>query len=236
MTTPTEGFINGLTQKPPVTSAKISGSEKSADKESVAVTAGIPESALRDIGLHEQITAIHHRVGQRLLSDSTLTESDFYSIDKLEAHLSEIRHVAVSIFVFDGNKLLLQRRAESKYHSAGLWANTVCSHPRWQESADQCASRRLNEELGWAVPLFPFGAIDYSARVGDLFENEHVHCFYGRFNHLHDVSDFNTLEVGAVQWMSIPEILQAIQKRPEAFTEWFKIYMTEHRHMIESIV
>ena len=196
----------------------------------------IPESAKKDIGLHEKITAIRCSAGRSQLSAGSLTDSDFYAIDKLEAHLSKIRHVAVSIFIFDGCKLLLQRRADSKYHSAGLWANTVCSHPRWQESAGECASRRLNEELGWDVALSPFGAIDYSAQVGDLYENEHVHCFHGKFNHQHNVSDFNKSEVAEVQWLSIPEIIQAIKKQPETFTEWFKIYMTEHRHMIEALV
>lgn len=194
-----------------------------------------PQSALRDVGLHEQITAIRKHT-HSLQSSGDLPASEFYAIDKLEAHLGNIRHVAVSIFIFHGDKLLLQRRAETKYHSAGLWANTVCSHPRWNESVDDCAHRRLNEELGWNVPLFAFGSIDYSARVGDLFENEYVHCFYGKHNKLNDVSQFNKIEVDAVEWLTVPEVLQQIEQKPELFTEWFKIYMSNHRDMIESVL
>ena len=47
-----------------------------------------------------------------------------------------------------GERTLLQRRAESKYHTPGLWANACCTHPHWGEAAADCAVRRLREELG----------------------------------------------------------------------------------------
>ncbi len=184
-----------------------------------------PESALQDIGLHEQITAIEN-----------LSAKSFYAIDKLEAHIKNIPHVAISIFVFHEDRLLLQRRAGTKYHSAGLWANTVCSHPRWNESVHDCAQRRLNEELGWQVPLQRFGSIDYAAKVGELFENEHVHCFHGSHNAKNNVETFNPAEVDSIEWLTISEILDQISKRPETFTEWFKIYMTNHKQMISALL
>ena len=188
-----------------------------------------PASALNDIGLHEKITAIR--------TDKSPSGSEsLYPIDKLEAHVKNIRHVAISNFVFHEEKLLIQKRAATKYHSAGLWANTVCSHPRWQESTKDCAHRRLQEELGWVVPLRYFGEIDYQAKVGDLYENEQVHCFFGSFDVNNDISVFNREEVSAVKWLSIPEILSAMVDRPEEFSEWFKIYMTQHRDMISSLI
>ena len=189
------------------------------------VSNDVPASALKDIGLHEKITAIESLSGAR-----------FYAIDKLEAHLRNIPHVAISIFIFNDDRLLLQQRAATKYHSACLWANTVCSHPRWSESIHDCATRRLDEELGWQVPLQRFGSIDYHARVGDLFENEHVHCFHGQFDQQHDITAFNPVEVNATEWLTIPEILQEIKKRPQEFTEWFKIYMSRHRQMIDAVL
>jgi isopentenyl-diphosphate delta-isomerase len=186
----------------------------------------IPHSARNDIGLHEQITAIKN-----------LEQQQYFPIEKIKAHTDNIRHVAVSIFIVHNNRLLLQKRAATKYHSAGLWANTVCSHPQWQESAEACASRRLQEELGWQVPLTPFGSIDYAARVGDLFENEHVHCFYGAHNNGNDVlQSFNPIEVEAVEWLTLSEVLQQIKDNPSRFTEWFKIYMTNHRAMIAGLL
>ena len=69
-------------------------------------------------------------------------------VPKLAVHRMGLRHNAVSVFVTRGGAVLIQRRALDKYHSAGLWANTCCTHPHWGESAAACARRRLGEELG----------------------------------------------------------------------------------------
>ena len=69
-------------------------------------------------------------------------------VDKLEVHRRGLRHPAVSVFVMDGSRTLLQRRALGKYHTPGLWANACCTHPHWGEAALDCAARRLYQELG----------------------------------------------------------------------------------------
>ncbi len=185
----------------------------------------LPTHNVIDNNLRELITALDNSSG-----------SDTYPIEKLAAHQRNIPHLAVSIFVFRNEQLLLQKRADSKYHSGGLWTNTVCSHPRWQESALQCADRRLNEELGWHTSIKEFGKISYSAKVGQLYENEQVHCFYGHLVDDCEIKNFNRDEVSAVGWHSVPEILSQIQQHPAVFTEWFKIYMTDHREMIQSLI
>ena len=98
---------------------------------------------------------------------------------KHDAHVKKARHLAISIFIVDGTRLLLQRRARTKYHAGGLWSNTCCSHPLWGEGFEQCAHRTLQHELGFDVPLREFGVVEYEAPVGTLFENEIVHCFRG---------------------------------------------------------
>ncbi len=50
--------------------------------------------------------------------------------EKMDVHRRGLLHRAFSVFLFSGDRLLVQRRAAGKYHSAGLWANTCCSHPR----------------------------------------------------------------------------------------------------------
>ncbi len=50
--------------------------------------------------------------------------------------------------MLDGDTVLIQRRALGKYHTPGLWANTCCTHPHWDEPPEACALRRLREELG----------------------------------------------------------------------------------------
>lgn len=183
-----------------------------------------PQSALQDIGLHEKIVAI----------DSA--NSNTYPIDKLEAHLRNVPHLAISIFLFNDEHLLIQQRADTKYHSAGLWANTVCSHPRWNETPEACAQRRLHEELGCAAELTSFGNIDYNAQVGDLYENEYVHCFFGKLADRQLANNFNPLEVAAIDWLTVPQIIEKIDSQPETFTEWFKIYMSTHRDMINGVI
>ena len=76
------------------------------------------------------------------------------TMEKQEAHIKGVLHRAFSIFVFNSKKeLLLQRRAKTKYHSAGLWTNTCCSHPRPKESTKDAANRRLKEEMGMSCNL-----------------------------------------------------------------------------------
>ena len=52
-------------------------------------------------------------------------------MEKYEAHRRGVLHRAFSVFVFNPEgELIMQRRAFTKYHSPGKWANTCCSHPR----------------------------------------------------------------------------------------------------------
>jgi len=52
------------------------------------------------------------------------------TMEKIEAHQKALLHRAFSIFVFNGKgEILLQKRANKKYHSGGLWTNSCCSHP-----------------------------------------------------------------------------------------------------------
>ena len=94
--------------------------------------------------------------------DGTLTP-----VEKLEAHVKGLRHKAISVFVMDGDHLLIQKRAAGKYHTPGRWANTCCTHPEWNESGMDCAQRRLNEELGiTGLTLDQRETLEYRAPVG----------------------------------------------------------------------
>lgn len=149
-----------------------------------------------------------------------------YPIEKLDAHQRDIRHVALSVFLFDGQKLLLQQRAIGKYHSGGLWANSCCSHPRWQEDVGNAARRRLGEELGISTPLTHMGELDYHADVGGgLSENEHVHVFHGRYQ---GPLRPNPEEVMATRWITVPDLQREIEAAPEKFTAWLRIYCRQH--------
>ena len=89
------------------------------------------------------------------------------AVEKLQAHVAPVPHRAVSILLFSPRgQLLLQRRAAGKYHSANLWSNSCCSHPRIDEDDADAASRRLREEMGIRSPLSALGSVRYRGRRG----------------------------------------------------------------------
>lgn len=163
------------------------------------------------------------------------TDGKATPVGKLEAHQRNIRHRAVSVFVFRNRQLLLQQRAADKYHSPLLWANTCCSHPRWNESPEACADRRLLEEMGFNVDLEPFGIVEYQAPVGDLFENEVVHRFHGQLGQDGPSILPNPDEVAATAWMSLEDIVIDIASNPVRYAPWFCIYMREHLDELQEI-
>src|SRR5258708_8294772 len=76
------------------------------------------------------------------------------TMEKMEAHRKALLHRAFSVFIFNRKgEMLLQRRSLQKYHSAGLWTNACCSHPRPGEDTKTAAVRRLGEELGFTTGL-----------------------------------------------------------------------------------
>lgn len=163
-------------------------------------------------------------------------DGGLYPIGKLDAHLRNVPHLAVSVFLFNRGRLLLQQRADSKYHSGGLWANTCCSHPRWNESLADCAERRLQEEVGCTFTLMSFGVINYKAQVGELFENETAHCFVGHVDDDTLPTLFNTNEVQAVRWQTLDELRKDIEHEPENYSPWIRIYIREHFDLISSAI
>ncbi|MFM2357145.1 MAG: hypothetical protein RLZZ528_2881 [Pseudomonadota bacterium] len=148
-------------------------------------------------------------------------------MDKLAVHRLGLRHKAVSVFVMDGEAMLLQRRATGKYHSGGLWANACCTHPRWGESDAACARRRLREELG-VTGLDPLlrGLVEYRADVGSgLTEHEVVALFVGRAGRGLALAPAPA-EVQDTRWIGRAELAREIAARPETFSPWLRIYLS----------
>ena len=86
---------------------------------------------------------------------------------KQEVHENGLLHRAFSVFIINGNRMLIQKRANNKYHSAGLWANTCCSHPRVNEDTHDAAIRRLKEECGIECEIKEIGSFIYRS----VYEN-----------------------------------------------------------------
>jgi len=151
-------------------------------------------------------------------------DSEVGTMEKMEAHRKGALHRAFSVVLFNTNgEMLLQKRASSKYHSAGLWSNACCSHPKPGEKIEDAAQRRLKEELG--IDLMPKSLFKFIYRVAfpnGLFEHEYDHVLVATFNGNPIV---NKAEVDEWKFVDYQELKQSIHERPKEFTHWFKIIL-----------
>lgn len=154
-------------------------------------------------------------------------------MEKIAAHEQALLHRAFSVFILnDNNEIMLQQRAQSKYHSPLLWTNTCCSHQRPGETNIQAGKRRLREEMGFEVDLQELFHFIYKAPFDNgLTEHELDHVMIGKFN---DEPNINKEEVEDWKWMSIEVIKQDMQQNPDVYTVWFKIIFDEFYHYIEN--
>lgn len=154
-------------------------------------------------------------------------------VEKLAAHQRGLRHQAVSIFVMSGAHILIQQRAMGKYHTPGLWANTCCTHPDWQEDPQRCANRRLTEELGISgLKMQHRGQVEYRADVGGgLVEHEVVEVYIALARFDLRIAP-NPDEVMATRWISHTDLRAELKATPDAFTPWLHIYMAKHSALI----
>ena len=153
--------------------------------------------------------------------------------EKLKAHQLGLRHKAVSVFVLRGKAVLIQRRALKKYHTPGLWANSCCTHPEWNESADHCAKRRLREELG-ITGIYPEQRhnLEYRAEVGNgLVEHEVVDVYVAEADNNMPLYP-NPIEVIETDWIDYQDLIQQVKAHPEKFTPWLKIYLKDYAQEI----
>ena len=151
-----------------------------------------------------------------------LDDCEIGVMEKMEAHKQAVLHRAFSVFLFNPQgKMLLQQRALTKYHSAGLWTNTCCSHPRPGEKLDDAVTRRLMEEMGITAKVSKASDFIYQAELPDhLNEHEFDHVFIGNYD---DEVRPNHLEVANFVYQSIEEVAANLQSYPEKYTVWFKI-------------
>ncbi|WP_240609273.1 isopentenyl-diphosphate Delta-isomerase [Flavipsychrobacter stenotrophus] len=149
-------------------------------------------------------------------------DNELGTMEKMQAHREGKLHRAVSVFIFNAKKeLLLQKRANGKYHSPGLWTNTCCTHPRQGETVKQAAVRRLKEEMGLSCPLHKAFTFIYEEKMSnDLIEHEFDHVFAG-------IADGKPTpeasEVEDFRYITVDMLDKELRTNPEQFTEWFKI-------------
>ncbi len=153
------------------------------------------------------------------------------SEEKIRAHREGgVLHLAFSVLLFNpAGELLLQRRADGKYHFAGLWSNTCCGHPRPGEAVAEAAERRLGEELGLAATLRPVTHFIYHAEdaCSGLTEQEYTHVLVGRLPAQQQPAP-DPQELGAWQWLAPAAVRRGVAREPAAYTPWFRRLVREH--------
>jgi isopentenyl-diphosphate Delta-isomerase len=150
-------------------------------------------------------------------------------MEKLEAHQKGVLHRAFSIILCNNKgELLIHQRALNKYHSAGLWTNTCCSHPTPDETMEFALNRRLKEELNIDYQqelFFSHHFIYKTALENDLTEYELDHVFVGFFDQ--NITP-NKEEVMDWKYLSYDAILMDMSIHPSKYTFWFKEIMNNH--------
>ena len=143
-------------------------------------------------------------------------------MEKMQVHQLGLLHRAFSIFIFNGyGEMLLQQRADQKYHNGGLWTNTCCSHPFPGETTLVAAQRRLRQEMGFSADLRKLFDFTYKATFENgLTEHEFDHVFIGKYD---GVINPDPLEVKSFSYRNINLITSQVESSPNEFTPWFRI-------------
>ncbi len=153
------------------------------------------------------------------------------TMEKMEAHRKGLLHRAFSVVIFNSKgEMLLQKRATTKYHSAGLWTNACCSHPMPGEPMPQATQRKLKQEMGIDLKTeYVFKFIYRTQLENSLIEHECDHVFTGIFD---GVPIINTHEVEAWKFVSTDQLRKEVSLNPENYTYWFKLIL-EHYSLAE---
>lgn len=197
------------------------------------VADGGPKPAKSEVSMSTRTVQATRGAGNACESIPAWVGGRLVPVEKLEVHRRGLRHKAVSVFVLCGDEILIQRRALGKYHTPGLWANTCCTHPRWGENAEDCAHRRLDEELGLReIDLQYRDRVSYRADVGGgLIEDERVDIFVARlFDKPRPVP--NPDEVMDTAWAGLADLAERVRASPDHFTPWLRIYLSKHAGQI----
>lgn len=160
-------------------------------------------------------------------------------MDKITAHRGEgALHLACSVFLFrrvseGGVQLLIQQRSPMKIVGQWQWANTICGNVRPTETPEECAHRRLREELTIVgATIQPFQTFLYQVRCNQEFsEYEFDHLFVGWYD-----GSFtpNPSESVAAEWLDFPlEDMDPDQQirhtflQQHDFAPWFRLMILD---------
>jgi isopentenyl-diphosphate Delta-isomerase len=144
------------------------------------------------------------------------------TMEKMEVHRKALLHRAFSVFIFNRRgEMLLQQRAPRKYHSAGLWTNACCSHPKPGDDTLAAANKRLQEEMGFTTTLSKIFEFTYRTDFDNgLTEYEFDHVFAGVYE---GPIKPDPEEAADFCYKSVSAIKESLQMHSSKYTSWFAI-------------
>lgn len=177
-------------------------------------------------------------------------------MDKVAAHRGDAQlHRAISAYLFrkyQGKiQLLIQQRSGKKIVGANWWANTCCGNVRPIENYEQCALRRLEEELGITTAVIQqIHKFEYHLRCNEEFSEWEIdQIFAGWYD---DTISPNPDEVQDYRWIDWAELLaknSQVSPTPSLFNSktiqladsskvilapWF-VYMLDHSEITQAL-
>ncbi len=128
-------------------------------------------------------------------------------------------HRGFSLFLFNHKgELLLQQRSAKKKTWPLVWSNTVCGHPKLNESNVDAARRRLALELGMeATQIEEIAPYRYTFVRDGIMENEICPILVGLTD---QEPKSNPEEVAGTRWVLWNEFLTEITANPGQYSEW----------------
>lgn len=142
-------------------------------------------------------------------------------MEKLSAHSDKTPlHRGFSLFLFNPKgELLLQQRSHKKKTWPLEWSNSVCGHPRLNETPIDAAKRRLffelgikNAEISMALPNYR-----YKAEKDGIVENEICPVMVA---YTDEIPKLNSDEVEKIKWIPWRDWLLEIKKNPKNYSPW----------------
>jgi isopentenyl-diphosphate delta-isomerase len=148
--------------------------------------------------------------------------------EKIAAHEEGgLLHRAVSVVLIDDQiRILVQRRASSKYHFAGKWANAGCTHPLSNESPEEAGRRALRNELGIDTSLTEIMQFIYDAHDPEsgYTEREYDHVLFGEWS---GPVDPNESEVSETEWLTAADLRDRLTRQEADYAHWFRQILIE---------
>jgi len=140
--------------------------------------------------------------------------------DKIEVHTTKPQlHRAVTyLLTNEKGEFLITKRSSKKLVWPSFWETSGSTHPFENESHEECARRRIKEELGIDIEPKLIGKFEYKAQDENRgWEHEVCALLTGEvFDELKPDQD----EIEGYKFISKRELEQEIKKNPTNYAPW----------------